>query len=250
MDTTLGDEGDTTTGSATAASDDDSDGDDDDDDSEEEEEEEKKPVKAKAKEETPKKEVKTKDAKTPKQDLPKSAKKENGKQEAKTPKQEAKTPKAKEDTKTPKQESKAPKDAKTPKDPKTPKEDGKKPQLDTKTPGKTPKRTIKGGIQIEDLHEGSGQEVKAGNTVGMFYSGRLASNNKKFDSCLSGPPFKFKLGKGEVIKGWDLGVLGIKVGGKRRLTIPPKFAYGQNGAPPDIPPNSTLIFEIECKLAK
>jgi len=258
------DEGDTTTGSATAASDDDSDDDDDDEDDSEEEEEEKKPVKAKAKEETPKKEVKTKDAKTPKQDLPKSAKKENGKQEAKTPKQEAKTPKqeaktpkqeaktpkAKEDTKTPKQESKTPKDAKTPKDPKTPKEDGKKPQLDTKTPGKTPKRTIKGGIQIEDLHEGSGQEVKAGNTVGMFYSGRLASNNKKFDSCLSGPPFKFKLGKGEVIKGWDLGVLGIKVGGKRRLTIPPKFAYGQNGAPPDIPPNSTLIFEIECKLAK
>merc|ERR1719264_1345501 len=121
--------------------------------------------------------------------------------------------------------------------PKHPKRTGKKPKPDTKTPGKTPKRTIKGGIQIEDLHEGSGQEVKA-------------SNNKKFDSCLSGPPFKFKLGKGEVIKGWDLGVLGIKVGGKSRLTIPPKFAYGQNGAPPDIPPNSTLIFEIECKLAK
>merc|ERR1719464_1308054 len=133
---------------------------------------------------------------------------------------------------------------------KHPKRTGKKPKPETKTPGKTPKRTIKGGIQIEDLHEGSGQEVKAGNTVGMFYSGRLASNNKKFDSCLSGPPFKFKLGKGEVIKGWDLGVLGIKVGGKRRLTIPPKFASGQTGAPPDIPPNSTLIFEIECKLAK
>ena len=265
------DEGDTTTESGkadtTAASDDDDDESDSDSDSEEEE---KKPVKAKAKEETPKKEVKTKDVKTPKQDTPKSAKKENGKQEAKTPKQEAKTPKVKEETKTPKQESKTPKDAKTLKDPKTPKEDGKKPQPDTKTPGKTPKRTIKGGIQIEDLHEGSGQEVKTGNTVGMFYSGkqfnaiyiypsqiklafslgRLAANNKKFDSCLSGAPFKFKLGKGEVIKGWDLGVLGIKVGGKRRLTIPPKLAYGQNGAPPDIPPNSTLIFEIECKFAK
>ena len=86
--------------------------------------------------------------------------------------------------------------------------------------------------------------------MGHFDKGRLQANNKKFDSCLSGAPFKFKLGKGEVIKGWDLGVLGIKVGGKRRLTIPPKLAYGQNGAPPDIPPNSTLIFEIECKFAK
>ena len=87
--------------------------------------------------------------------------------------------------------------------------------------------------------------------IKLYFSlGRLAANNKKFDSCLSGAPFKFKLGKGEVIKGWDLGLLGIKVGGKRRLTIPPKLAYGQNGAPPDIPPNSTLIFEIECKFAK
>ena len=168
------DEGETTTGSGnadtTAASDDDSDDDDDDDDDEddddddksESEEEEKKPVKAKAKEETPKKEAKTKDAQTPKQDATKSNKKEDGKQEAKTPKQEAKTPK---------QDVKAPKDAKTPKDPKTPKEDGKTPKPESKTPGKTPKRTIKGGIQIEDLKEGTGQEVKAGNTVGMYYSG-------------------------------------------------------------------------------
>ena len=164
------DEGDTTTGSGnadtTAASDDDSDDDDDDDDDEddesESEEEEKKPVKAKAKEETPKKEAKSKDAKSPKQDAPKSTKKEDEKQEAKTPKQEAKTPK---------QDVKTPKDAKTPKDPKTPKEDGKTPKPESKTPGKTPKRTIKGGIQIEDLKEGTGQEVKAGNTVGMYYSG-------------------------------------------------------------------------------
>ena len=167
------DEGDTTTGSGnadtTAASDDDSDDDDDEDEEESEsEEEEKKPVKAKKKEETPKKEAKTKEAKTPKQDAPKSAKKEDGKQEAKTPKQEVKTPK---DAKTPK-DPKTPKDAKTPKDPKTPKEEGKTPKPDTKTPGKTPKRTIKGGIQIEDLNEGTGQEVKAGNTVGMFYSGK------------------------------------------------------------------------------
>merc|ERR1712227_108901 len=101
------------------------------------------------------------------------------------------------------------------------------------TPGKTPKRTIKGGIQVEDLNEG-----------------RLKTNNKKFDGLKDGAPFKFKLGKGQVIKGWDLGVMGMKVGGKRRLTIPPKFAYGASGAPPDIPPNSTLVFDIECKFVK
>ena len=80
--------------------------------------------------------------------------------------------------------------------------------------------------------------------------GRLKTNNKKFDGLKDGAPFKFKLGKGQVIKGWDLGVMGMKVGGKRRLTIPPKFAYGASGAPPDIPPNSTLVFDIECKFVK
>merc|ERR1712048_982507 len=179
---------------------------------------------------TPKQEVKT----------PKSEKKAEAgktpKQETKTPKQEVKTPK--QDVKTPKQETK------------TPKQEAKAPKDDSKTPGKTPKRTIKGGIQVEDIKEGSGPECKPGSSVGMYYEGRLKSNNKKFDGLKAGDPFKFKLGKGEVIKGWDLGILGMKVGGKRGLTIPPKLAYGEAGAKPDIPPNSTLVFEIECKFVK
>ena len=68
-----------------------------------------------------------------------------------------------------------------------------------------------------------------------------------FDSCLKGKPFKFRLGAGEVIKGWDVGIEGMKVGGKRRLSIPPQMAYGAKGAPPDIPANSHLVFEVECK---
>merc|ERR1712025_1188099 len=146
-----------------------------------------------------------------------------GKQESKTPKQDVKTPK--QDTKTPKQEAKTPKQ-----DPKTPKDD-------TKTPGKTPKRTVKGGVQVEDLKEGSGPEVKAGNLVGMHYEGKLSSNNKQFDACQApSKPLKFKVGIGQVIKGWDVGLMGMKVGGKRKLTIPAAMAYGKEGNPPDIPP--------------
>jgi FK506-binding nuclear protein len=70
-------------------------------------------------------------------------------------------------------------------------------------------------------------------------------NNKVFDSNTKGKPFSFKLGKGDVIKGWDIGVAGMKVGGQRKLTIPANLAYGSQGAPPDIPPNSTLQFEIK-----
>jgi len=100
------------------------------------------------------------------------------------------------------------------------------------------------------VKEGTGPECKPGNMVGMYYEGRLKSNKKKFDGLKEGKPFKFKLGAGQVIKGWDLGVLGMKVGGKRKLTIPPKLAYGASGAPPDIPPNSALVFDIECKFVK
>jgi len=110
-----------------------------------------------------------------------------------------------------------------------------------------PRRIMRSGIIIEDLAEGSGVASKNGNGVGMYYTGRLKSSKTAFDSCLSGKPFRFKLGAGKVIKGWDVGLQGIKVGGKRRLTIPPSMGYGKRGAPPDIPPNSSLVFDIECK---
>jgi len=272
-DTTLGDLDDTENFAAEEESDDSDDDDDDDedddsddsDDSDEEEAVQKPTLNGKAKDaakQTPaKKEEKSpkKEAKTPKEDM-KTPKKDVKVQEAKTPKQEAKTPK--QDSKTPKQDAKTPKESKTPKqDMKTPKQEAKTPK-EGKTPkeAKTPKldssavatpksakKTLKGGIQIEEIKEGSGAECKPGSQVGMFYSGRLKSNNKQFDSCLTGKPFKFKLGKGEVIKGWDIGIVGLKVGGKRRLTIPPNMAYGAAGSPPVIPGNSTLVFEVECK---
>jgi len=124
------------------------------------------------------------------------------------------------------------------------------PKKESTTPGKTPKRMLKGGIQVEDLVEGSGAECKPGNMVGMYYEGHLKENNKKFDSLKTGKPLKFKLGSGNVIKGWDVGVLGMKVGGKRRLTIPPKLGYGAQGSPPAVPPNATLVFDVECKFVK
>ena len=116
-----------------------------------------------------------------------------------------------------------------------------------KPSGKTPKRTLKGGLMVEDLKTGNGPEAKKGKMVGMYYDGKLKSNQKRFDATLNGKPFKFRLGSGEVIKGWDVGIEGMKVGGKRRLTVPPQLAYGTQGAPPDIPPNATLIFDVECK---
>lgn len=83
--------------------------------------------------------------------------------------------------------------------------------------------------------------------VQVYYVGRLKTNNKVFDATTQGPGFKFRLGKGEVIKGWDIGVSGMKVGSKRRISIPPNLAYGSRGCPPAIPPNATLVFEVELK---
>jgi len=101
------------------------------------------------------------------------------------------------------------------------------------------------GMEMETLKEGTGAEVKNGDTVSVHYVGTL-ENGTKFDSSIDrGEPFSFTLGAGEVIKGWDLGVLGMKVGEKRKLTIPPDLAYGPGGVPGAIPPNSTLIFEVE-----
>lgn len=110
-----------------------------------------------------------------------------------------------------------------------------------------PVRTLQDGLVVEDLKVGTGPEAKPGKKVMVYYEGRLKSNNKVFDSTKQGPGLKFALGKGEVIKGWDLGVAGMKVGGKRKLIIPHKLAYGTKGAPPTIPPNSTLVFEVELR---
>lgn len=106
------------------------------------------------------------------------------------------------------------------------------------------KTTLPSGVIIEDVKIGSGPQAKAGNRLGMRYVGRL-QNGKQFDSNTKGKPFTFKLGKGEVIGGWDQGLRGMQVGGERRLIIPPKQAYGARGAPPDIPGNATLVFDVK-----
>ena len=98
---------------------------------------------------------------------------------------------------------------------------------------------------IGDIVVGEGAEVKEGDTVSVHYTGTL-TNGTKFDSSLDrGQPFEFTVGEGQVIAGWDQGLVGMKVGGKRKLTIPPELGYGDRGAGDSIPPNSTLIFEIE-----
>ena len=100
-------------------------------------------------------------------------------------------------------------------------------------------------MESKDLVVGKGAEAKAGDNVKVHYVGTL-TDGKEFDSSKkSGKPFEFELGAGRVIKGWDQGVAGMKPGGKRKLTIPPSLAYGARGFPPVIPPNSTLVFEVE-----
>ncbi len=105
------------------------------------------------------------------------------------------------------------------------------------------------GLQYEDTEEGTGASPKTGQTCVMHYTGWLWENGakgKKFDSSLDrGQPFEFPLGQGRVIKGWDEGVATMKIGGKRTLLIPPGLGYGARGAGGVIPPNATLLFEVE-----
>ena len=101
------------------------------------------------------------------------------------------------------------------------------------------------GLVYWDIRVGNGETAKEGSHVRVHYTGWL-TNGKKFDSSVdAGKPFDFRIGNGEVIKGWDEGVAGMRVGGKRQLRIPPALAYGAQGYPPVIPANSTLIFDIQ-----
>jgi FK506-binding nuclear protein len=109
------------------------------------------------------------------------------------------------------------------------------------------KLVLQGGVTALERQVGNGKEAKSGKKLQVYYEGRLKNTNKVFDSSKQGPGFKFTLGRGEVIKGWDIGVAGMKVGGKRTLTIPANLAYGAKGYPPTIPGNSTLVFDIELK---
>ncbi|HVM35522.1 MAG TPA: FKBP-type peptidyl-prolyl cis-trans isomerase [Actinomycetota bacterium] len=103
--------------------------------------------------------------------------------------------------------------------------------------------TTDSGLVVEDLECGDGPEAERGSVVVVHYRGALESG-EEFDSSYGVQPFPFVLGAGEVIAGWDEGVPGMKVGGKRKLTIPPELGYGEAGVP-GIPPNSTLVFEVE-----
>lgn len=100
------------------------------------------------------------------------------------------------------------------------------------------------GLVMDTVKEGAGKEAKAGASIKVHYVGTL-TDGTEFDSSRRGKGFGFTLGAGQVIKGWDEGVAGMKVGEVRKLTIPPELAYGARGFPPVIPPNSTLVFEVE-----
>ena len=100
-------------------------------------------------------------------------------------------------------------------------------------------------LQIEVLNQGDGAEAKSGQTVTVHYVGTFPEGGKFDSSRDRGEGFTFKLGAGQVIRGWDQGVAGMKVGEQRKLTVPPNLAYGERGFPGAIPPNATLVFEVE-----
>src|SRR5271168_1461520 len=127
------------------------------------------------------------------------------------------------------------------------------PRTSAQTPEPAPK-TVKldSGLKYQDLKVGTGDPAKKGDTVTVHYTGWLAKGGKKFDSSKDrNKPFSFKLGAGMVIKGWDEGVAGMKVGGKRKLMIPAKLGYGARGSGDAIPPDADLEFEVEMlKISK
>jgi peptidylprolyl isomerase len=116
-----------------------------------------------------------------------------------------------------------------------------------------PKVTVPSGpppkkLEIKDLKEGTGPAAKAGDELTVQYVGVTYADGKQFDASWDrGQPFQFQLGAGMVIPGWDQGLVGMKAGGRRELIIPPDLGYGAQGAPPDIPPNATLIFVIDLE---
>jgi FKBP-type peptidyl-prolyl cis-trans isomerase len=111
-----------------------------------------------------------------------------------------------------------------------------------KPKGPPPKKLV-----VKDIVVGKGRAAKKGDKLSMQYVGVTYADGKEFDSSWDrGQPFKFQLGKGSVIKGWDQGLVGIKPGGRRELIIPPKLGYGATGQPPSIPPNATLVFIVDA----
>jgi len=125
----------------------------------------------------------------------------------------------------------------------------KKRKLNPKEDKNKGMKTIKGGIKYKIMRAGTGKVLKNGDKVTVRYVGQL-EDKSVFDKAITGAGFTFTLGKGEVIKGWDIGLKGMKVGGKRRLIIPPKMAYGKKGSEPSIPPNATLTFTVEVTKAQ
>jgi peptidylprolyl isomerase len=121
------------------------------------------------------------------------------------------------------------------------------PAASTKKPKvEVPKGAPPKELVTEDLKEGTGPAAKSGDDVSMNYVGVSYSNGKEFDNSFDrGQPFDFTLGQGMVIKGWDEGIVGMKVGGRRKLIIPPAQAYGAQGQPPTIKPNETLVFVVD-----
>lgn len=119
--------------------------------------------------------------------------------------------------------------------------DNEKPVIDVPANTSPPQRLV-----VEDLHEGEGPEATAGTKVRVHYVGVSWSTGQQFDASWDrGQPFSFPLGGGQVISGWDQGVQGMKVGGRRKLTIPPDLGYGARGAPGAIKPNETLVFVVD-----